>query len=130
MDAAEAVYAKYRDDINFLIVYTVEAYPYGSACPYTGEETEVFSSKDTLGFALTQPKNYKERVFQAKEFLRQLGYTMPMVVDDIDNAIWCTYGPASNIAYLIDTDGKVLVKQAYYSPEEMDAEIAGYLQGR
>ena len=71
MDAAEAVYAKYRDDINFLTVYTIEAYPIGSACPYTGEETETFSSKDTLGFALTQPKNYKERVFQANEFLRQ-----------------------------------------------------------
>ncbi len=130
MDAAEAVYAKYRDNINFLVVYTIEAYPIGSACPYTGEETQVFSSKDLYGFAITQPKNYKERVFQAKEYMRQLGYTMPLVVDDIDNAIWCTYGPASNIAYLIDTDGTILAKQPYYSPQEMDVAIAGYMENK
>ena len=130
MDAAEAVYARYRDDINFLMVYTIEAYPIGSVCPYTGEERELFSSKDTFGFALTQPKTYKERVFQAKEFLRQLGYTMPLVVDDIENAIWCTYGPASNIAYLIDTDGTILAKQPYYAPDEMDVVIQEFLESK
>ena len=130
MDAAEAVYARYRDDINFLMVYTIEAYPIGSVCPYTGEETELFSSKDTFGRALTQPKTYKERVTQAKEFLRQLGYTMPLVVDDVDNAIWCTYGPASNIAYLIDTDGTILAKQPYYAPDEMDVVIQEFLESK
>ena len=124
------MYAKYRDNINFLVVYTIEAYPIGSACPYTGEPVELPSSKDTFGFGLTQPKTYKERVFQAKEFMRQLGYTMPLVVDDIDNAIWCTYGPASNIAYLIDTDGTILAKQPYYAPDEMDGIIAGLLESK
>lgn len=106
------------------MVYTVEAYPIGSACPYNGQVTELPSSKDLSGMAITQPKTYKERVFQAKLFLQQVGYTMPLVIDGIDNAVWCTYGPASNIAYLIDTDGTILVKQPYYAPGDMDTAIA------
>ena len=43
-----------------------------------------------------------------------MGITTPMLVDEMDNAVWCAYGPASNIAYLIAQDGTILGKQPYY----------------
>jgi len=103
----------------------------GSACPYTpGEEIiNPGSSYDWASKPITQPKTYEERVEQATEFSREVRITIPMLVDDVDNAVWCTYGPASNIAYLIDTDGTILEKQLYYSPEDMDVQIQKYLQG-
>ena len=50
-----------------------------------------------------------------------------MLVDEMDNPLWCTYGPAPDIAYLIGTDGKIVEKQGWYNPEEMEAAIVDYL---
>ena len=131
MAASEAVYAKYRDVINFIMIDTIEAYPVGSACPYNGEQTTVESSYTVAGesgMPIQQPKTYGERVKQAIGFKTTLSITIPMLVDEMDNAVWCTYGPASNIAYLIDTDGTIVIKQPYYAPEEMETAIVKYLQ--
>ena len=59
--------------------------------------------------------------------VRELGITMPVLIDDMDNPVWSTYGPAPNIAYLIDTDGTIAEKQGWYQPELMDAIIKTYL---
>lgn len=53
--------------------------------------------------------------------------TVPVLVDEMDNPLWCTYGPAPNIAYLIGTDGKIVTKQDWYNPEEMESAILAYL---
>jgi hypothetical protein len=114
---------------RFLIVYTVEAYPVGSPCPYSG--TEVISTTSTEPFSsipIQQPKTYEERVLQATNCKWQLSITTPMVIDEVDNPVWCTYGPASNIAYLIDTNGTIVIKQPYYVPEDMETAIVKYLQ--
>lgn len=50
-----------------------------------------------------------------------------MLVDEIDNPLWCTYGPAPNIAYLIGTDGTVIAKQGWYEPAKMETAILAYL---
>ena len=53
--------------------------------------------------------------------------SIPVLVDEMDNPIWCTYGPLPNCAYLIDTDGTVLEKETWYNPEEMEKAIRAYL---
>jgi hypothetical protein len=133
--ASEDVYAKYKDVINFIMIDTIEAYPVGSACPYDpkGEQLMVESSftvPGEAGMPIQQPKTYEARVKQAINFETTLGITIPMLVDEMDNTVWCTYGPASNIAYLIDTDGTIIIKQPYYAPDEMENEIVKYLQGK
>lgn len=111
------------------MVYTIEAYPVGSSCPYTpGEEIiNPQSSYDWYSKPLTQPSDYPARVAQAKEFRKEIQVTLPMVVDNYDNAVWCTYGPASNIAYLLSSDGTVLFKQLFYDPVSMEPQIQGLL---
>ena len=123
------MYAKYGDKVQFIIIYTIEAHPIGSASPYRGEEWTGPASTDKEGCALTQPTTYEERVAQATQMVQELGITVPILVDEMDNPVWCTYGPAPNIAYLIGTDGKVVKKQGWYQSQAMEAAIERYLSG-
>lgn len=59
--------------------------------------------------------------------VRELGITLPVLIDKMDNPVWSTYGPAPNSAYLIGTDGTIVEKQGWYQPELMDATITTYL---
>ena len=45
----------------------------------------------------------------------------------MDNPLWCTYGPAPDIAYLIGMDGTVVEKQVWYQVELMEEAIINYL---
>jgi hypothetical protein len=79
------------------------------------------------GNLLAQPVTYEERVKLASRTIAEERITVPLLIDEIDNPVWCTYGPAPNIAYLIGTDGTVVEKQAWYQPQEMEAAILDYL---
>ena len=74
-------------------------------------------------------KTYEERVAQAIQMVQELEITVPVLIDEMDNPLWCTYGPAPNIAYLIGTDGRIVEKQGWYQPEQMEAAIEKYLAG-
>ena len=120
------MHAKYGNEVQFIIIYTIEAHPVGSACPYTGKEWTSSASADKQGNSLSQPTTYDERVAQATQMVQELGITTPVLIDEIDNPVWCTYGPAPNTAYLIGTDGKILEKQHWYQPQQMEAAIIKY----
>jgi hypothetical protein len=62
--------------------------------------------------------------------VRELGITIPVLIDEMDNPLWCTYGPAPNIAYLIDSDGKIIGKQGWYDPQLMKVAIEEYLHSQ
>ena len=47
----------------------------------------------------------------------------------MDNPVWCTYGPAPDIAYLTGTDGRIVEKQGWYQPQLMEAATIDYLTG-
>ena len=58
---------------------------------------------------------------------KQLDISLPVLVDEMDNRVWCTYGPAPDMAYLIDTDGTVLLKQCWYQPGPLEEAFKSYL---
>ncbi len=133
MAASEEVYAKYKNDVNFFMVDTLEAYPVGKACPYDAKgEQLLIESSWTIpgedGMPIQEPKTYEQRVNQAINFKKTLSITLPMLVDEMNNAVWCTYGPASNIAYFIAQDGTIIEKEPYYTPDIMDGILAKYLK--
>ena len=117
------MYRKYGNQVYFLVIYTVEAHPLGSASPYSDKEWPLEASVDTEGCDLYQPASYEVRVAQASQMADELKITVPVLIDEMDNPVWCTYGPAPNSAYLINTDGKVLEKQGWYQPRLMEAAI-------
>jgi hypothetical protein len=104
-------------------------------------EKTKWSSYDKAGNPLGQPGTYQERREMAVKAARELGITLPVLVDEIDNSVWCTYGPAANIAYLIGTDGTVKAVMAFphgqkvkedpsYRPNQMAEDaILKYLGG-
>jgi len=123
------MYAKYGDRVQFIIIYTIEAHPVGSVSPYSGKEWTGPASTDKAGCSLTQPSTYEERVAQAMQMVQELAITVPVLVDEMDNPVWCTYGPAPDIAYLIGSDGRIVEKQGWYQPQQMEAAIEKYLAG-
>lgn len=80
------------------------------------------------GNPLAQPVTYEERVKLAYRTIAEEGITVPVLVDEMDNPVWCTYGPAPDIAYLIGTNGRIVGKQGWYQPQLMEAAILDYLR--
>jgi hypothetical protein len=71
--------------------------------------------------------SYEERVEMAELFIEAAEIEMPVLVDGIDNPLWCTYGRRPNMAYLIGMDGRIVLQQNWNDPEEMEAVIQEYL---
>jgi len=116
--------------VHFIIIYTVEAHPSGSASPYSDRERTAAYSTDEEGNPVGQPQTYQERLALARKTVDEEGISVPVLVDEIDNPLWCTYGPAPNIAYLIGTDGRVITKQGWYNLAQMESAVKDYLAGR
>lgn len=108
--------------MHFIIIYTVEAHPVDSSRqdPY---------STDKEGNPIYQPQTYEARLELARKTVTEEGIEVPVLIDEIDNPVWCTYGPAPDIAYLIGTDGTIVEKQGWYQPELMEAAVEKYLAG-
>ena len=53
---------------------------------------------------------------------------MPVLVDEIDDPLWCSYGRRPNNAYLIGMDGRVVLRQQWNDPAGMEASIQRYLE--
>ena len=115
--------SKYGSEVQFILIYTIEAHPVGSASPYSGREWTGPASIDERGNPLTQPETYEQRVSYAAKAIEELGISLPVLIDEMDNPVWCTYGPAPNIAYFIGSDGIILEKQGWYEPQRMERII-------
>ena len=123
--------------MNFFIVYIIEPHPYRQICPYTGNYwlnyPANFDIDQKQPQPLLQPNNFKARIDQAIKMKHDLiGSDIPVLVDRMDNPVWCTYGPAPNNAYFIGTDGVVIEKLGWYNRPEgnwikMDTAIRAYL---
>ncbi len=108
--------------MHFIIIYTLEAHPTDSPRPGP-------YSTDEDGNPIYESQTYDERLEVARKTVAAEGITVPVLVDEMDNPLWCTYGPAPNIAYLIATDGTIVEKQGWYQPQEMEVTIIEYLAG-
>lgn len=130
----EDLVRRYGDLVNFVIVYVIEPHPHRQICPYTGNYWLNYAANwDIHGQPLYQPDHYERRIDQARKMKDDLiTESIPVIVDRMDNPVWCTYGPAPNIAYLIGTDGTVIEKQGWYNrpaldPSKMETAIKTYL---
>jgi len=113
--------------VHFTIIYTIEAHPTGPDSPYFNRESLSSYSTDEEGNPVYQPMTYEERLELARKTAADEKIDMPVLVDEIDNPVWCTYGPAPNIAYLIGTEGRIITKQGWYNPEQMESAIQAYI---
>lgn len=114
------------DELTVLVVYTVEAHPYGDISPYYGfENTGEQNFED--GVLEPQAVTYGQRVEQAAVMKDALGLQTRVLIDGPCNEWWTANGQAPNNAYLIDTNGIVYDAQAWLDryPEDIKSSISG-----
>ena len=63
----------------------------------------------------------------AAKTVAEAGIAMPVLVDGMDNALWCTYGRMPNIAFMIGIDGRIVVRQDWNDTAQMQRAIRSYL---
>lgn len=109
---------RYQDHATFLAVYVREAHP------TDGWRME---SNDAVGVELAQPATYDERLAVAQRCHATLNYSMPLVVDEINDPVGNAYSGMPARLYLIDTEGKVAYKSGRgpfgFKPGELEQAL-------
>jgi hypothetical protein len=96
-----AQYARYRDRVEFRIVYVREAHPEdGWALPINRRQ----------GVEVNEPKTLAEREKAAMQCSAHLELKIPIIVDGMDDAVEKVYAGWPDRIYVIGTDGKIAYK--------------------
>jgi hypothetical protein len=122
VDDFEALARDFGNQVNFIVLYTVEAHPKGDPSPYTGREW-VRKENEKIGLLLPQPKTIQERTERAQACVHAMKLTMPVIIDNMENGTWKAYGSAPNSAYLIGQDGKVIEQEGWFEAAKMRETI-------
>lgn len=97
----EEIYRQFRNQVEFFVVYVQEAHP------TDGWQTE---SNVAEGILYRQHQSLDEREEVAHACSLDLQISIPILVEEMDNAIDEAYGAAPERLYVIDTDGRVAYK--------------------
>jgi Iodothyronine deiodinase len=110
----EELYDRHRDEVAFLIVYIREAHP---------EDGWVLADNRREGIALADPTSLEERAAAADACVLRLETRIPVLLDDVDDAVALAYGGWPDRLYLIDRDGRVAFQGERgpdgFKPEEL-----------
>jgi alkyl hydroperoxide reductase subunit AhpC len=97
----DTVYQRHKSDADFLMVYVREAHP------TDGWKME---SNSRAGVTVKQPATFDDRVTVAGQFCKRIKPTMPVVVDELNDAVGHAYSGMPARLYIIDGQGKVAYK--------------------
>jgi hypothetical protein len=124
LDAINELNDSFGNDVHIIVVYTVEAHPQVDTSPYFGF-VNPGSQNNNQGILYRQPTTYGERKAIVNEMLDEETIDVPILIDGPCNSWWTHFGPAPNNATLIDTDGTVYAKHAWFNkyPEDMSCEL-------
>lgn len=104
--------------VDFLVLYTQEAHPVGSPSPYTDEEWDMWINRLT-GVRLGATTTLDERRERAVDTVQRLELDAAVLVDGMDDAAWEAFGAAPSPAFVLDTDGRVVLRQVWVDPGEL-----------
>ena len=110
------IVSMYGQRITTLLIYTAEAHPNIDPSLYPGPEEAAADSANRAAHILyRQPKNYAERKSIARDMQNATFINAPILLDAPCNQWFLTYGPAPNIAYIIDTHGIIRYKEPWFN---------------
>ena len=92
------IYQRYRDSVEFFVVYVQEAHP------TDGWQTD---SNVAEGILFRQHQSYAEREEAAQSCSIGLHIDLPVIIEEMDNTIDEAYGAAPERLYVVGVDGKV-----------------------
>ncbi len=126
----EDLWRDYAGRVDFLIVYSREAHPVGSPSPYRPERDEwVPWINRVAGVDADDPGSLEERRVRASTVAGKLEHAPILVVDGMDDRVWSLYGSAPSPAYVLDREGRVVLRQVWTDPEEIRHTLDRLLAG-
>jgi type I thyroxine 5'-deiodinase len=109
---------RYKDKVEFLLVYIREAHPTdGRQVPANQRENVLYA----------EPKSDEERHEVAGVCIRKLDIHMPALIDNLKNTTEAAYAGWPDRLYLVDRGGRIAYKgqpgPAGFRPAELEAAI-------
>ena len=130
---------KYADRLNVAVLYTLEAHPVGDPSPYAEYSPELENparpgerpgaNRSEEGFPRRQPADLAGREEHAREFRDLFDFEGPIVIDAMSNQGWEALGSGPNMGFLIDRDGKVVVKHGWLHDRKMERSLSEFFAG-
>jgi iodothyronine deiodinase-like protein len=118
----EQLHDRHADEVAFLVVYIREAHP---------EDGWVLADNRREGVALPDPTTLGERAEAAGACSVRLRTRIPVLLDDVDDAVALAYGGWPDRLYLIGRDGRVAFQGEVgpdgFRPEELARAIEAEL---
>ncbi len=128
------LYKKYRDDVEFMMIYVREAHPTDKWWLAETKFMRFISvlSNDHPSYDTKEPETIEERRGVATACRAKLLEDMPVYVDKMDNKVDQTYVAWPTRIYFLDKEGRVKYDSGLgpygFSPSALDQEIAAYLE--
>ena len=117
--APTEIYTKYKNDVEFLLVYIKEAHAIDSPLPSNFK-------------AIEDPINLKERNEVCVRCVDDLGIPIPAVIDKLDDRVNKAYGAHPDRIYLVGRDGRIAYAGARgprgFDPDELEDSIVEELE--
>ena len=114
--------ARYKDQVEFVVLYTTEAHPVGSNSPYVDREWVPWHNRLTR-VKTRESLSLDERREQAQFSIKQMHSNARFLIDSMNNTGWQAYGRAPSAAFLINTEGNVRFRQVWIEPKRLEEEI-------
>ncbi|MCK6550797.1 hypothetical protein L6R52_33475, partial [Myxococcota bacterium] len=113
---------KFRGKAHFVTVYVIEPHPtFPDASPFRGRPFKLHFSD------ASQPRSYAERRAHGAATQSKIAPERRVLVDDLDNPVWCTYGPAPNAAFIIRQDGVIEAAHPWLHVESLEGSLEALL---
>ena len=123
MGELEELHERHGDEVSFFVVYIREAHP---------EDGWVLEDNRDEGIAVVDPASLDERAAAARACALRLRTRIPVLLDDVDDAVASAYGGWPDRLYLIGRDGRVAfqgeVGPSGFRPEELATAIEAELR--
>jgi len=115
----EAIYHQYRTQVEFFVIYVQEAHP------TDGWQTDSNVAESIL---FRQHQSYEERESVAATCSLDLRLSLPVLIEEMDNAMDEAYGAAPERLYLMGADGRVAYRGGagphFFDLDEWERAIA------
>jgi type I thyroxine 5'-deiodinase len=111
----EELSEKYGSRAEFLTIYIKEAHP---------EDEWQMTVNEEQGVCYRQPTSLEDRVMIANDFITRFEYSIPLVVDPMDNPAEEAFAAWPERLYVIGTDGRISYKGRKgpfgFDPDELE----------
>ena len=108
----------YAEQVDFVVVYTLEAHPVDAINPYEDRIWNPMINK-MAGVNVAEHTTLQERRHQASLAFEAMEMQSRFLVDAMDNSAWKQYGAAPSAAYVVDVRGIIRLRQPWVNPREM-----------